>query len=711
MLVVRVKRNREDDPAETLCLVENNNSIAKDNEVQGRKKKVKLSGLSLSNREENKPLKAEGGLNSATNAISSHLILKRISTIDNQVSKQTLDSETMGLLSKRSELPSNEDAANEDSSSTNPRKRAKVIITQSKRAVPRDGKESCIIVDMMQVYHKPTPDTISEPTKNSGASKSTVTTKILDPATRELKQGILTAIQKNDFNGISSALIRGASPDYQLELKDGGYTALMAASLKGNLRMVKRLLLNQVNVLAVNKDGMTAIDLLPINNPAGSLNGSKIRNQKDYEEIRLELQNAILRSHQSPHKQQLKSQFDSLNQSTTTQLSDDYVIDVYCIDPNTANFLRQEQLKVHQSENLPESTSVNNQNDSETRQEPHSATLFPQNASLIQIEGLKIMEDGNVELFAYDSDWSDLADDEDPDSNDERYFANDYPDEEDDEMKRRGRQDDDEDYDVSEEEDDNYYRRQLQKRHSPLSNPYLRKKAAEKPVGTKERKVHFTSKKKPQSVRKNGEEEEDDEDEENGSNEEFDDEHDMEEDRLNIENEIDAMIESQLLSSSTGNPENQRENVFDRQSSIGKVFRSHLMNDNNHLMMNDGEAAGNNMRPDSESLRQLWQEDGEMEMEGNNNNNSTVILPQQERIQQMRQRTGMLFASNPREFDESGLAKYGQELSEEENEDEYIYQNANTARKPPKDTVAYDPEFDDQSGDEMMITGTTANRQ
>lgn len=33
-------------------------------------------------------------------------------------------------------------------------------------------------------------------------------------------------------------------------------------------------------------------------------------------------------------------------------------------------------------------------------------------------------------VFEYDSDWSDLGDDEDPDSNDERYFGNDYPEEE-----------------------------------------------------------------------------------------------------------------------------------------------------------------------------------------------------------------------------------------------------------------------------------------
>ena len=33
-------------------------------------------------------------------------------------------------------------------------------------------------------------------------------------------------------------------------------------------------------------------------------------------------------------------------------------------------------------------------------------------------------------MFEYDSDWSDLADDEDPDSNDERFAGNDYPEEE-----------------------------------------------------------------------------------------------------------------------------------------------------------------------------------------------------------------------------------------------------------------------------------------
>ena len=52
---------------------------------------------------------------------------------------------------------------------------------------------------------------------------------------------------------------------------------------------------------------------------------------------------------------------------------------------------------------------------------------------LVAIEGLRIDGASNTVDFVefdYDSDWSDLGDDEDPDSNDERYHGNDYPEEE-----------------------------------------------------------------------------------------------------------------------------------------------------------------------------------------------------------------------------------------------------------------------------------------
>ena len=69
-------------------------------------------------------------------------------------------------------------------------------------------------------------------------------------------------------------------------------------------------------------------------------------------------------------------------------------------------------------------------------------------APVVQIDGLHIGVTGEVELvFDYDSDWSDLADDEEPDSNDERFDGNDYPED----------REDDDDEDDSEVDDDERY--------------------------------------------------------------------------------------------------------------------------------------------------------------------------------------------------------------------------------------------------------------
>jgi len=59
-------------------------------------------------------------------------------------------------------------------------------------------------------------------------------------------------------------------------------------------------------------------------------------------------------------------------------------------------------------------------------------TSAPSRMETVQIPGMIFDEDGDY-LFSYDSDWSDLAGDEDPDSNDERHYGNDYPDEEEEE--------------------------------------------------------------------------------------------------------------------------------------------------------------------------------------------------------------------------------------------------------------------------------------
>jgi hypothetical protein len=103
----------------------------------------------------------------------------------------------------------------------------------------------------------------------------------------------------------------------------------------------------------------------------------------------------------------------------------DYVVDIYCL-PNKPNgdaesdILAQAELsRVH---------------------DPEVFNQLAASAAMVSVTGLRLTRDaltGDLldvditdEQFHYDSDWSDLGDDEDPDSNDERYFGNDYPDEE-----------------------------------------------------------------------------------------------------------------------------------------------------------------------------------------------------------------------------------------------------------------------------------------
>lgn len=655
MLVVRVKRNREDDPAETLCLIENQSGESQPNK---RKRKVKLSDLSLGgNKATNEEITAP-----VDNPASNRLFLKRISTIDNQINKNALDNDTIGVLAKRTEISQTEEHQ-ESTGEDNPRKKAKVIITQSKRAVPVQGKESCIIVDMMQVFQK-TPIE-QEPAKTASPAKGNAT-KILDPATRSLKQGILTAIQRGDFNDISSALIRGANPDYQLDEKDGGYTALMAAALKGNLRMVNRLLLNQVNVLAVNKDGMTALDLIPT-----KANGKVLRNQKDYDEIRLLLQNAVVKAHNQKQKQQALQDKASVLEMPSSQ-AQDFVIDVYCVD--------QSQFQQYQQQM---------QQEKEIAEEVPSNDPFLQ-ASLIQIEGLKIMDDGNVELFSYDSDWSDLADDEDPDSNDERYYANDYPEESDEDGGGKLFKENEELDEMSEEED-NYFQKNFRKHQAPMyqSRVVTSSSSTAKnrhPFGRGNSKsVAFQQK---ETIESDNIGDAEDEIDEEAEEEEEEGEYfhgnlqDYENEQMKIEKEIEAIIDANLGESNGMT----REALFDRQSSIGKVYRPQLM-----TMQNDAMAISSG-RFDSESLRELWNEDQSL-----NNNPSD----HQNRVQDMRSRTGMLFASNPREFDDDGLPKYGEELSEDDQD--YLYQSENTTYRPPKNTIAYDPELDGSDDGEMLV--------
>lgn len=110
------------------------------------------------------------------------------------------------------------------------------------------NEKPCVVVDMMQVRDDPDPPSPATATTAAASSAvKKVPMKILDPATRDLEAGILQAMQRGDFNRLSTALIQGGAANHQLPMEKGGYTALMAAAAKGNLRMVKRLLLSGVD--------------------------------------------------------------------------------------------------------------------------------------------------------------------------------------------------------------------------------------------------------------------------------------------------------------------------------------------------------------------------------------------------------------------------------------------------------------------------------
>jgi len=700
MLVIRVKRNREDDSAETLCLVEDGNSLP------SKKKKTSINNLA------NQFANSFGGVASTSSAgeptlpntteqnppingksaeSKKRLILHRVSTISSY-DKTTLDNETIAALYDKTKAT--QEATEASSSQTQENgpvtKKAKVILTQSKKALPIKGQESCIIVDMMQVYNgnNHTADTT---TQSSGATTSAVSIpsanttpnkgkKILDPPTRLLGKGILTAIQRGDFNDISSALIQGANPNHQLDITEGGYTALMAAAMKTNIRMVKRLLLSEVNVLLKSKDHYYAIDYLK----------ESAYNKQDCQEIRSLLQSTMLKAMQS----QAQEQQPSASLLSSADHQQQYVIDIYCVQTP------EDMVSEVATEAAMDDTPV------------------PATASLISIEGLKIMEDGyNVELLEYDSDWSDLADDEDPDSNDERHYGNDYPDEE------------------SEED--------------PVGGLWANRRADAEEEADEEAGLfgysatsHLHKKKSKHRSNKghNGDDNDDeDEDEEEDDDEEDDGDNEDDSDYDLLEEPVDRTYRGRKIQFSLPTPgqvrfaephptarsaynaqlEEQEElqtleaqfedgqrhqPIFDRQQSIGRVLHTHTIADGSSDAL---ASAGTTMS--SEQLRELWQEGGEDEqgLLGTNGNNAGI--DHQQRVQDMRQRTGMLFAANPREFTANGLPKYGMELSDDEVDLELLQSsgivssgnsNTNTINRDNKQLIAYDSELDKSSSDD-----------
>ena len=445
---------------------------------------------------------------------------------------------------------------------------------------PPNTNNDMIVVDMQQVVLNKNDHSIGKNnTKNSNNNNSNSIcnsdsnsnikkVKILKPPDRLLEKGLKTAYTKNDFNDIAAAIVQGCDvnhqyiPNIQMQMQKKtetnnsesvtlvGCSALMVASLHGNIRMVRRLLLCGADSTLTNASGMQAIDLIG--------KGSKFPLAAS---VKLEISSLLVTDTQK------RSLFEKNEINIEEQIGEgqDYVVDIFTI----------------------ENTDIS---------ESEESSEIPQ----ISVEGLVVDETGNLDLvLAYDSDWSDLGDDEDPDSNDERYEGNDYPEEED-----------------NDDNNDNDYLVDINEYKNPMENDN----------GEGDDLEHYNS--------------------------DYD---------LNNDDDYEDSLPKMYS---------------DRH--IGRVLRPHMRDITEDISDNLRSMAFHN----SSDIRQLW---GENEEEKNT------------RIMDMRDKTGMRFASNPREFDSrSGLAKYGGDLSDDEQYygyDQYGEENTDKRFSNYND-IAYDSEID-----------------
>eukprot|EP01032_Pedospumella_encystans_P012591 gene12591-14559_t len=402
---VRVKRSRDDDPVENLCIVEDA-TPAKKRSIRDLDQQL----ASLSNNDNDRATQVPQ---------PKRLLLSRVKTLkcadDSLIHTAPTQNEIDEMPTKRKREPT------------------KVVVTSGKKTVSSETSDSFVIIDMAQMVTKTrTPLTNSTLVAPAASVPKAPVSRILDPATRMLDRGIIQAMKNGDFNDISSALMQGANADHQTAVAcatlgsatSSGCTALMAATLHCNIRMVKRLLTKGVDVTKQNSDGATALDLLKLTT----------RNMKDGLEIQALIQNALLKVAQAPSmraatvRENIRQDHDGYHTSSTGALSDamdtedNYVYDIYCVNPAGSA-----------AEDTPHNSdpSTNHTSTADSTTAAAAPSTAEEAYSVVRVEGLRILENGEVDLMmAYDSDWSDLGDDEDPDSNDERFHGNDYPEDE-----------------------------------------------------------------------------------------------------------------------------------------------------------------------------------------------------------------------------------------------------------------------------------------
>lgn len=491
-LIVRVKRRRDAVPTDTLCIVEDDPesgprkkaSLAglSMNEGQDSVEQQQISkegeGADMVSSDLNTDKETK-----AVRQARRKLVLRRINTVNGhqRSNDRALIASSIAEAEKNhiEKIPASQQiqegegemmVANSDIWITQSKKYVRTKGTQDSSSKLSRGSDSFLLVDVSQVSvntqsRKRNSTQFGESNaseallsrKNSSntrapnESKNKVT--VLNPATRKLQNALdnIFTGKKLDLNDVMTSILQGADINHQRTVKldtaitannnvtnSGGETALMAAVFLGNIRMVERLLARGSQVLLPDVRGNTALDYVTmlmnrntrIRISAAShdqlvllLNKAAAKNAADRDRLSA-LANPTL------HPISTGVQFTSdqtavsggMGADANMDAEDDYVYDIFSIDA-------AQQSAVQQATDSEIFDNVNNAAGSE-------GDLKDAAHPLVYVSGLIISNDGFVDIdthFSYDSDWSDLGEDEDPDSNDERYDGNDYPEEQDDE--------------------------------------------------------------------------------------------------------------------------------------------------------------------------------------------------------------------------------------------------------------------------------------
>ena len=415
-VIVRVKRRRTEEPTNSLCIVE---------DVRERKR------MGLSNK--------LAGLSTNDTATPAKVFMHRVATVEDNESN-VLDNETLKTWKSQSQTQADLDnttIAETQTKTTGIKGKRRILVTNKKRLRLDDdnhvnnyntddndnnnkSKNALVVVDMLSSSSSSSPSSKrnrnKSPTKKEKTSSPLRGKPILDPFTsalqdamHELEALIPQFLEKNKENNekqeeinnevnvllttVMETVKQGAKLDHQLS--GSGLTPLLLSVIFSDVRTTQTLLTEGASVLLLDSSNTSALQHAEHACAHRSEDGGA-------RQILGLVQRATMAANDEP------------NEGSD---ADDYVYDVFVSESIPMKSTSEVNNKANDSKGIENETM---EMEAETEAEV-----------TVAVPGVRFGAGMGCEIvFDYDSEWSDLADDEDPDSNDERFFGNDYPDEE-----------------------------------------------------------------------------------------------------------------------------------------------------------------------------------------------------------------------------------------------------------------------------------------